>query len=419
MVTKSVIFILVLLMVITAGCGGGGVFVPAKVITTIVKDSGAPVSVVRLTIDTPNGDTDVRFTDSDGDVGYSPCCNGDYTITPTKDGYTFDPPSKTVGWNGVFSIDVTFEAIPDGSNETFTEYHQYDELTSELSQLEDTYPSISKLSIIGQSHETRSIWALKISDNVASDEAEPVIYIDGAIHGNEWIGVEAALFTAKHLLENYESDPIIQNIVDNAEIWIVPMLNPDGHSNLSNQPFPRAASLLEVGRKNRMDTCCTHGVDLNRNYDSDWGNTAYGASHDPTSMYYCGPNAFSEPETSAVRDLLNANPPSASISYHSYGQYITYAGETDSASIYLAQNMSTLIGAVNGMHYDSRYTQKSGGAKEWIYDTFSCPAFVIELRPDEGCTYPGYLLPHEDIAPTVEESLAGSVFLFEWAIDNY
>ncbi|NQT73723.1 MAG: hypothetical protein HQ553_13305, partial [Chloroflexi bacterium] len=47
MATKLVIFILVLLMVITAGCASGGVFVPAKVITTIVKDSGAPVSVVR------------------------------------------------------------------------------------------------------------------------------------------------------------------------------------------------------------------------------------------------------------------------------------------------------------------------------------------------------------------------------------
>jgi len=113
MVTKSIIFILVLLMVITAGCGGGG-FASPNVITTIIKDNGAPVSVVRVTIEKPNGETDVRFTDSDGDVGYSPNGgNGDYTITPTKDGYTFDPPSKTVTWTGLVSIDLPFEANKD------------------------------------------------------------------------------------------------------------------------------------------------------------------------------------------------------------------------------------------------------------------------------------------------------------------
>ncbi len=303
----------------------------------------------------------------------------------------------------------------------FTEYHDYDEITSELSELEDTYPSISQLSTIGLSYEMRSIWALKISDNVESDEDEPVVYIDGGIHGNEWIAVEAAYYTAKHLLENYELDPRIQNIVDHAEIWIVPMLNPDGHSHLRNNSFPEIASnFFEMGRKNRRDNdCVTKGVDLNRNFDSDWGNKDDGTSHNPLSIYYCGPNPFSEPETSAVRDLLNANPLSASISYHSYGQYIAYAGETDSASIFLAENMSTQMGDVNGVIYDFVHTYKSGGAKEWIYDTFSCPAFVVELRPDEGSMYPGYMLPIEEITPTIEESLAGSLFLIEWVIDNY
>jgi len=138
MVTKSIIFILVLLMVITAGCASGGVFVPAKVITTIVKDSGAPVSVVRVTIDTPNGETDVRYTNSDGDVGYSPNGgNGDYTITPTKYGYEFDPTSKTVTWTGSVSIDLPFEAISipiwyrdrdeDGYGDSYNYEYAYDQ----------------------------------------------------------------------------------------------------------------------------------------------------------------------------------------------------------------------------------------------------------------------------------------------------
>jgi len=116
MVTKSVIFVLVLLMVITAGCGGGVVAVPAPNVFTIkVTDNGAPVSGVGLFIDLPGQGTGTedRITDSFGKATFSATGNGDYTFTPTKDRYSFDPPSKTVGWTGVFSIDVTFEANED------------------------------------------------------------------------------------------------------------------------------------------------------------------------------------------------------------------------------------------------------------------------------------------------------------------
>ncbi len=300
----------------------------------------------------------------------------------------------------------------------YTDYHCYDEISHELIELENLYPSISQLWIIGESHETRSIFALKISDNVESDEDEPVVYIDGGIHGNEWIAVEVAFYTAKHLLENYESDSRIHDIVNGTEIWIVPMLNPDGHNYLSNQLVPELASFREVGRKNRRDNSHRRsGVDLNSNFDSDWGNENEGSSHDPSSIFYCGPFTFSEPETAAVRDLLYEHPPSVSISYHSFGQYIAYARENDSTSIFLAETMAMHIEDVNGMRYDFEHTYKSGGEKEWIYDTFSCPSFVVELRPDS--ISPGYMLPQAEIQLTAEENIAGSLFLMEWAIDNH
>ncbi|MBU0993123.1 MAG: zinc carboxypeptidase [Proteobacteria bacterium] len=300
----------------------------------------------------------------------------------------------------------------------YAEYHNYDELGFELADLANLFPSVSRLSTIGHTHENRAIWALKISDNVETDEDEPVVYIDGGIHGNEWIAVEVALFTAKHLLENYESDNRIRNIVNGAEIWIVPMLNPDGHSALEIQSNPELASLQEIGRKNGLDNSeINPGVDLNRNYDSNWGNEDDGTSHTPSSAYYCGEFPFSEPEALAVKDFLDIHPPSASISYHCYGQYIAYAGGTDSNSIYLAENMASLITGVNGVNYDFKHTYKSGGEKEWIYDTFSIPAFVVELRPT--AIPPGYMLPAEEIQATVNENLSGSLFLMEWAIDNY
>jgi len=113
MVTKSVIFVLVLLMVITAGCGGGVVAVPAPNVFTIkVTDNGAPVSGVGLFIDLPGQGTGTedRITDSFGKATFSATTNGDYTITPSKTGYTFIPSFKTCTWTGLSSINVNFEA---------------------------------------------------------------------------------------------------------------------------------------------------------------------------------------------------------------------------------------------------------------------------------------------------------------------
>ena len=295
----------------------------------------------------------------------------------------------------------------------YSEYHSSDEIDSALAELENQYPDISRRVILGYSQGNRPIWGLKISDNPAVDENEPILYIDAGIHGNEWIGVEVAFFTATYLLENYTSDPKVQNIINQLEIWIVPMLNPDGHHLLEVQAIPEILSIQEIGRKNSFDVFnFMAGTDLNRNFDTRWGDTSDGSSHVPISINYCGERAFSEPETQAIRNLLIRRPPSASIHYHSYGQYIAYPGEDDPDSIYLAQEMANRIHAVNGEAYDVQHTYKSGGEKEWIYDIFSCPSFVVELRPSG--TPPGYMLPQSQIEETAEENLAGSLFLMEW-----
>ena len=64
-----------------------------------------------------------------------------------------------------------------------------------------------------------------------------------------------------------------------ADLWLVPSLNPDG-----------------VARGTRQNA---HGVDLNRNFAAMWQPTGR-----PGSTYYAGPRAFSEPETRAARDLI-------------------------------------------------------------------------------------------------------------------
>ncbi len=138
------------------------------------------------------------------------------------------------------------DAVTSLAREDRGEYHSYTELTADMAAWAAAYPSITQLISIGNSFEGRDLWALKISDNPGVQEFEPEIQWIGAHHGNEIMSVEVCYYMAEYLLENYGTDPQVTWLVNEREIWIIPMLNPDGHT---------AGSRYNA-----------QGTDLNRNY---------------------------------------------------------------------------------------------------------------------------------------------------------
>jgi len=297
-------------------------------------------------------------------------------------------------------------------------YHTYAEIETELQQLASDYPAISSMTTIGKSLEQRELWAIKISDNVSQDEEEPVVVLLGAHHAREWISVDVPFLIAKHLIENYASDPSIAQLVNNSEIWIVPMVNPDGH-----QYSVMTDRLWRKNRRNNGDG--SFGVDLNRNYSYQWGGP--GSSGDTFSEIYRGPSPFSEPETQAVRDFLEQQSPKALISYHNYSQLVLYPwGYTYSPAPHkalldsLAVAMAHQIRSVHGENYRpgqaSTLYLASGDTTDWLYALLSSPAYTIELRPDSY--NPGFELPEAEIQPTFEENLPAALLLIDWAIQT-
>ena len=297
-------------------------------------------------------------------------------------------------------------------------YHTYAEVETELQALSQSHSEIANVTSIGQSVEQRELWAIKISDNVEQDEEEPVVVFLGAHHAREWISVDVPFLIANHLLENYARDTLISRLVDNAEIWIVPMLNPDGH-----QYSVITDRLWRKNRRNNGDG--SFGVDLNRNYSYQWGGP--GSSGDSFSETYRGPSPFSEPESQAVRDFLQQQTPKALISYHNYSQLILYPwGYTndpapDKALLdNLAVTMADKIRTVHGVNYrpgqSSTLYLASGDTTDWLYALLSVPAYTIELRPSSFI--PGFELPEEEIQPTFEENLPAALFLIDWAIQQ-
>jgi len=193
----------------------------------------------------------------------------------------------------VFLISIFFWLAPFQGNTA--SYHSYQQIDYELHEIENNYHDIAKVFSIGETTEGRNIWAIKISDNVSENKSETGVLIVGCHHAREWISVEIPLYLAKYLTDNYSTDCKVNELVDNTEIWIVPMLNPDGHEY--------SRTTYRLWRKNRRNNGDgSFGVDLNRNYGYKWGGA--GSSGDTFSDVYRGPSEFSEPETQAIRDLI-------------------------------------------------------------------------------------------------------------------
>ncbi len=118
--------------------------------------------------------------------------------------------------------------IPQPGRE-WTSYPTFSEMETWLQDMETSYPGLCDLFSIGQSTNGRDLWVMKISDNAGTEEAEPEFKYIGAMHGNETLCVPLLLNLIEHLLANYGSDPAITAMVDNREIFIMPLMNPDGY----------------------------------------------------------------------------------------------------------------------------------------------------------------------------------------------
>ena len=123
--------------------------------------------------------------------------------------------------------------------------------------------------MLGQSIEGRDIWAFKVSDNPNDNENEPEVLYTSLIHAREPLSMMNLFYFVQKLVEGYNVDEELTYLVNNREMWFIPVVNPDGYVfNELIEPFGGG-----MHRKNRKDTNCGNGtmrgVDLNRNFHLD------------------------------------------------------------------------------------------------------------------------------------------------------
>ncbi len=294
-------------------------------------------------------------------------------------------------------------------------YHNYDETLSELKALKDKAPGLVNLEVIGKSTEGRDIWMLKLS--MGASPNKPVVNFMGGHHAREHLSVEVPLGVAKYLVQEYlNQNAHIMELLNDVNVHIIPMVNPDGlEYDIANGDY----KYWRKNRRNNRDG--SYGVDLNRNYDKEWGTVgASGRSRDET---YRGEKAFSEAETQVIRDYVLRTPQMRSmISFHTYSKLVLYPwGYTNqaipnSSDLKLFEEMANQMAKWNGYQpmQSSDLYPASGDLTDWAYAERRIFAFTFELDPDQsdwsgGGFYPGAAI----INDVIKKNLDPVVYLIE------
>ena len=203
-----------------------------------------------------------------------------------------------------------------------TGYSNLAQINAQLGNRADSFPAICKLvdltAMLGTpaTAEGRHMMAVKVSDNVQSDEDEPVFVLVACHHAREINAPVVALDNLDRLLNGYGVNQQITDLVNKYEIWICPVWNPDGY----NYVF----TVNNMWRKNRRPNAGgSFGVDQNRNYPFGW-TAACSGSTTASSDTYKGPSAGSEPETQTMRALGLTRNVAKIIDYHSSGRETLY-----------------------------------------------------------------------------------------------
>jgi len=354
---------------------------------------------------------------------------------------------------------------------SYNSLRKMNEYIAHLSQNTANYNSLVGLNVnlrsIGTTYEGRGINMLSISLN--NGRKKPAVWLDCGVHSRERVSPAFCLYAIDRLVRQSE------NLLNMYDFYIVPVMNPDGYAYMESgnrmwrknrkpntsrkstssvrserqfswgqqfqgvmQGFPGASSPQQVGggfpgsfpagqqgppqaSKNwGTGNKCT-GTDVNRNFDMDWATV--GSSYDSCQDTYHGSAPFSEAESRATRDAINAikstQTVAAFVSVHSYSQlWMTPYGSKKSLSPHntdlkrVAQIAVSALGSLYGTRYEfgpiSHIIYKAAGSSvDWAHDRANIKySYGLELRPGRQGGG-GFMLPVSQIKPTVEETWAG------------
>ncbi len=304
-------------------------------------------------------------------------------------------------------------------------FHRYQEILDHLDNMSNSYPElINNKTAIGSflTYEERPIYSLVLTG--PNDGPKKQILYTALHHAREPMSVSNVIFFMYYLLENYESDPSVQYLVDNNEIHFIPIINPDGY--LYNESLYTYNDVLDIHqfgfwRKNKRDNDGEEpfsnnfdGVDLNRNYSMLWALNDVGSSFAPTSNNYRGPAPFSEAETQAIKFYVENNDFKVAVNAHSYQNILIGPSDTilrtspDSAHVCGILELCTSENQhLPGSPEEVLSYNVNGISDDWLVGDTISKDVVIGITPEIGHSVDGFY-PAQDRIIELSRQMVGS-----------
>jgi len=282
-------------------------------------------------------------------------------------------------------------------------YPSYDVYLAMMYAFEEQYPNLCKVSSIGSSVDGRALLVAKLSDSLQVKENEPKVLYTSSIHGDEISGFVLSLRLIDYLLANYRSDTRISAILNNVEVWINPLANPDGAYRNNNN------SVFDATRYN------ANWVDLNRNYP------------DPEDGLHPDGNAY-QTETLAFMAFADSVGFDMSSNFHGGTVVANYPWDTWESlpadydwwvNVMNEYASSAQQNSFNGYfsQYDNGITngydwyEVAGGRQDYMNYYENCREFTLEISSDktpEGNDLPFYWnANYNSLMSYIEQSLFG------------
>ena len=270
-----------------------------------------------------------------------------------------------------------------------TSYRTLSDYNSDLDSLAASYPSQARVFDLNHTTlEGRTVKALEVANNVSGRDGRPTFVLLGLHHAREWPSGELTIEFAYDVLQR-ATDPRTKNILDNARIVFVPVVNADGFNVSRSQvnEYKRKDCRVHDGQIPATGECedsanSSLGTDPNRNYSGFWGGP--GASTSTTSETYRGGGPFSEPETQNIKELVSARQVTTLITNHTYSNLVlrepgyAAAGPTPDETMYKA--LGDQLAAQNGYSSEFGYQlyDTTGTTEDWSYYATGGLAFTFE-----------------------------------------
>ncbi|MDR1776139.1 MAG: hypothetical protein LBS17_06855 [Actinomycetes bacterium] len=301
--------------------------------------------------------------------------------------------------------------------------YTYARMVSDIQKLTARYPQLITSEIIGTSAYGRNLYALRLTipdswvttssatatpaiDTTLTAEAEnyvpaatdpkPVVLINGAHHGREWISSTLCMTMleqyAKAVTANSTIDGTrVRTVLSGCDLVFVPMVNPDGVtiSQSGLKHFSKSAR-KRLKKYNRGSSKFTRwkangqGIDLNRQYDAGWKIVKVWSSTRPSYANYKGKRPLQAPEAAAMATYTKRLQPKATLAYHSVGKLIYWGYELKGSAKTRALKQARALRKITGYKIMPTAKKQGAGYTDWVSNKLKLPAFTLEIGSGRG-----------------------------------